>query len=289
MKPSNIDDILLDPLEEELIDELLQNNIDIYVEGITDKDLIEKWIEKQNFSHLDIQVFESIEINISDDDKVSLGYEGKLGKCDRVIIGAQLAINTISGQRKLFIADRDTRDVQIYSSIDNLFWTDFPAIESYCFTEEILNLLNKNNYVDRLHEAEYYYSSMHYLLTYLFYLRKNLPFFGSEKAKAFIHSRISSKGLDDWMEGEGLEKFEDFRSYYANLELDDKRRTVYGHDIAHVINTVQDSLHLENARKTKIYSVGDIEDFLLNIFVENRYYEGMELFNNLEAAITSYS
>lgn len=283
--PSNLDDILLDPLEEELIDELLQNNIDIYVEGITDKELIEKWINKQNFSNLDIQVFESDKINISDDDKSALGYEGKLGRCDRIIIGAKLAKDRNSGLRKLFIADRDTRDIQIYSSIDNLYWTDFPAIESYCFTKEILNKLNENNYVGRLREAESYYSRMHYFLTYLFYLRKNLPFFGTEKANAFIYSKLSSGNLDNWMEDGVLEKFEEFESYYANLELGDMRETVYGHDIAHVINKVQRILHLDNVRKTKIYNSGDIEDFLLNIFVENRYYEKMELFKNLKSAI----
>lgn len=261
-----------------------QDIFTIYVEGPSDEVFYKRWLEK---SGLD----KKLSILVLDVKKAkNISLEGS-GNCGRIIGGAE---KYSYDDRKLFIADRDLKEeseVQEFAHLETLFFTEFPAIESYSLVESVLKELNYRRFDGDSKCIEDYYPYIGKIVRFLYLVRCKF----SEKMEIYRDFRgvllraIESEIDQKYSPSEGYERIlEVIRKNASNDILNseiledifsppDIRRHAYGHDIAPV---------LRNFIRTQIsdfnHSDRYIELALTNIYIDLGLYGKDRLFKEIQ-------
>jgi hypothetical protein len=114
---------------------------DVYVEGLTDKSIIQWFLDESNLDTKNCTVYEIDTVDIPNDQLCELGLNN--GNRSRVIFLAfqlQRLFETTSLPHVVCIADRDFDDLIGSSSIESelLLFTDYTSIEMYLFDSNII-------------------------------------------------------------------------------------------------------------------------------------------------------
>ncbi|MEG4231588.1 DUF4435 domain-containing protein [Microcoleus sp. Pol11C3] len=114
---------------------------DVYVEGLTDKSIIQWFLEKSNLDTKNVAVYEIDTVDIPTDQLFALGLNDS--NRSRVIFLAfqlQRLFETTSLPHVVCIADRDFDDLIGSSSIESelLLFTDYTSIDMYLFDSNII-------------------------------------------------------------------------------------------------------------------------------------------------------
>lgn len=261
-----------------------QDIFTIYVEGPSDEVFYRRWLKK---SGLD-KKFSILVFDVEKAKNISL--EGS-GNCGRIIKGAE---KYSYDDRKLFIADRDLREdseVQEFTWLKTLFFTEFPAIESYSLVESVLKELNYRRFDGDSKCIEDYYHYIGKIVRFLYLARREF----SEKMEIYGRFRgillraIESEINQEYSPAEGYKRIlevirenasEDIRNSDIldnSFSPPDIRKHAYGHDIAPV---------LRNFIRTQIsdFNQSDkyIELALTNIYIDLGLYGEDKLFKEIQ-------
>lgn len=280
-------------------DEYSQITVEVYVEGSQDVKFYEAWV---NDSKLDVRLNNlSIvvkTINDVDDDEEDLeSPENAVGNCVRVREFAKLNQNYI---RKIWISDRDLmtdKDLKSYSQ-SNLFFTDFPAIESYGFLPNVLSRVNKDMYKSGLDALEICFDFLRDYLRGIYFYRCNLRFVENPPKVKVWRNAVLDK-LEEYIKKDGenqsIDDFIKFASEIIPEEIAgkmepatddrlDSRTYAYGHDIAPAIKRFiifeERSLGVRAAKTIK-----EIESCILESYIKEKMYTQDHLFIELEDRI----
>lgn len=279
-------------------DEYSQVVVEIYVEGTYDVEFYRSWVDKSgldfNLEKLSVVVNE---INDAENDKGLVSPEGASGNCGRIREYARLNEKYI---RIIWISDRDLlKDDELKEySRDNLFFTDFPAIESYGFSDQILRRLNDEWYNNKLTSLGYCYDFLkHYLKCIYFYRDIYGKLDNSKKVRSWTH--VLHDKMKAYKEScSSNVNIEDFLDYAKEiipgvivermLELDDStvdpRTYAYGHDIAFAVQHFGevDTDSLENYPK---FTEKNIEQYIRDKYISSGLYKHDALFESLRMRI----
>lgn len=214
--------------------------IEICVEGKDDVDFYERWI-----TSIKNLISSKIVILVKEIKNIVGSYpniDNTVGNCDLVVQIAQVD----KDKNRLFIRDRDLLEDKDLVCANNLFYTDYPAIESYAFTEESFNAFNKYVYSGDYKDIDIRYKySLHFLFSMYFL-------------------RLSNKGNNDTVKFEVAQLRKKYESYFQdgyfrigdfyqnndpnikssvddvlnklNKKEIDARKYIYSHDTEHILN-----------------------------------------------------
>lgn len=281
-------------------DEYSQVVVEIYVEGTHDVEFYRSWVDDSgldfNLKNLSVVVNE---INDAENDNGLVSPEGASGNCGRIREYARLNEEHI---RMIWISDRDLlkdNELKEYSR-DNLFFTDFPAVESYGFSDQILSRLNDEWYNNKLASLGYCYDFLkHYLKCIYFYRdvcgkwdnpkKKKVRSWTHElhgKMKAYKENCSSNVNIEDFLEY-AKEIIPDV-IVERTLELDDStvdpRAYAYGHDIAFAVQHFCEV----DAGSLKYYPKfieKNIEQYIRDKYISSGLYKHDALFESLRMRI----
>lgn len=275
-------------------DEYSQITVEVYVEGSQDVKFYESWVDNSKLDEgLDNLSIVVKTINDVDDDEEDLETpENAIGNCVRVREFAKLNENYI---RKIWISDRDLmtdEDLKSYSQ-SNLFFTDFPAIESYGFLPEVLSRVNKYMYKSRLKALDACFDFVRDYLRGVYFYRCNLQLVENppkvkvwrngtlDKLEEYVKMNTENQSIDDFIEfasgvipEEIVEKMSSVNVY--NL---DPRTYAYGHDIAPAIKRF--IAFEEKSLEGKAKGIKDIESSILENYIDGKFYTRDCLFTQL--------
>lgn len=220
-------------LDEVIADGERAKALTLVVEGISDKRFYEAWI-RANLPNKKILVKKIEDVEVPFEELHALGLND--GNRDLVIglaAMAQKRENSGDQLNLLCIADLDCGFGADVFSFESLLWTDFPALESYAFSEHVLEALNSVVLEDKLPLQEGLIDKLEQVFESLFRFRKTEEHIQApDIAKCFsrpasIDSFDILRGIDGGLNGE-----------YADgpiLIYADPREVVYGHDLAKVL------------------------------------------------------
>lgn len=139
--------------------------IELCVEGKDDIEFYTKWTNsiQKDFSSTIFRVekVENIVGTYSNIDK-------SVGMCGIV---EQMAQQDNGKKDRVFIRDRDLLKDHELIRIDNLFYTDYPAIESYSFTKELFIKINEYAYLGRYKDIDTRYQYALNFLVSMYFMR----------------------------------------------------------------------------------------------------------------------
>lgn len=219
-----------------------QDIFTIYVEGPSDEIFYKRWLKKSGLDKkLSILVFDVKKAK-------NISLEGK-GNCGRIIGGAE---KYSYDDRKLFIADRDLKEeseVQEFAHLEALFFTDFPAIESYALIESVFTEVNYKRFDGDCKNMEDCYIYITYLIRFLYLTKRQ--FLGEKRiygdfrsvVMEAIKAHISECNSHSEKYNSIMESVRKNAPEEVGLSgiLDDSlmpldvREQAYGHDIAPVV------------------------------------------------------
>lgn len=216
--------------------------VEICVEGKEDVKFYKRWVDS-----IDNLKPPKTEIVVKEIRNIAGSYpniNGSVGNCDLVVQIAQVD----KDRNRLFIRDRDLLKNKDLVHRSNLFYTDYPAIESYPFVEKVFNLFNKDFYLS-IHKdvnARYWYS-LHFLIS-MYCLRvidaDNTCAVKREVQK--LRNNYKSCFKDGYFCVEEYYKHTDIRvknrvdDIFARIGKNeiDARKYIYSHDTEHILNFV---------------------------------------------------
>lgn len=279
-------------------DEYSQVVVEIYVEGSQDVEFYTAWVDKSgldfNLEKLSVVVNE---IKYAENDKELVKPELASGNCGRIREYARLNEKYI---RIIWISDRDLlkdNELKEYSR-DSLFFTDFPAVESYGFSDQILNKLNDDWYNNKLTSLGHCYDFLkHYLKCIYFYRDMCDNQDSPKKLRAWTH--VLHDKLNAYRKNcSGDVNIEDFLEYAKEivpcfvvekmLEVDDStvdpRAYAYGHDIAFAVQRFGevDTSSLKNYPK---FTEKHIEQYIRDKYISEELYKYDALFDSLRMRV----
>ncbi|MCI4011675.1 hypothetical protein [Brevibacterium sp. ZH18] len=203
----------------------------LIVEGATDKAFYREWVY-QKFGK-----FDSTNITIESADFIEFDefwnevHDLTPGNRSYVMFGAKKAKSRSADIG--FIADRDCGHHVDNFQFPNLWWTDFPALESYIFTEAALGVLNRLELGDRLPPGREIVAKLSPVLNELFtvrYFNRDLPrpdvdkgFGRSKNPNDFDIKMAVSPDVANEVDS------------YPRRDDEDPRAFAYGHDVASVL------------------------------------------------------
>lgn len=282
--------IKIDNLVERVRDSESQNIFTIYVEGPSDTTFYKRWLKKSGLE----KSYERLSVVIEDIGKSeSISATGN-GNCGKVIEGAKKYRHS---DRKIFIADRDLRtelEVNEYSYLTALFFTDFPAIESYALIESVFTEVNYKRFDGDCKNMEDYYIYITYLIRFLYLIKRQ--FLGEKRiygdfrsvVMEAIKAHISECNSHSEKYNSIMESIRKNAPEEVGLSgiLDDSlmpldvREQAYGHDIAPVVRKFISGQYPGFNISNKY-----IELALTNCYIDLGLYENDNLFKLLQEYI----
>lgn len=268
--------------------------IDVYVEGVDDVAFYDSWAEefKSNAGLSQLSVVVKT-IKSSEEDSDLIKPEKVAGNCGWVRSQAKLNEQNL---RKIWISDRDlmTDDEVEHDPQSNLFFTDFPAIESYGFSSNVLLSLNESMYKNKLNSLGVAYDFLKHYLRGVYFYRCNLRLEESPpKAKDWINKVL--KKLEDYRKiNTGIVSIGEFVEFadesipaeiaekMTSMDSDglDPRTYAYGHDIAPALKNF--IINEERfTRGIKARKIKDIECCIREIYISKNLYLHDNLFARL--------
>lgn len=282
-------------------DEYSQVVVEIYVEGTHDVEFYRSWVDDSgldfNLKNLSVVVNE---INDAENDKVLVSPEGASGNCGRIREYARL---NEEHTRKIWISDRDLLkddDVKEYSR-DNLFFTDFPAIESYGFLESVLDGFNGDRYGGNL-ESLKNHNHIDFLKAYLkgvYFYRCTLQKRGGSKGmnsktrqlhhklKEYVESSSGDLSIGGLLESLGNLVAGDVVAVIKSRDDDtgDFRAYVYGHDVGSALKGIIASDEKRLSSRYPVNSKNHIEQYIRDKYIREGLYNNDTLFESLRMRI----
>lgn len=220
----------------------------LVVEGPDDRRFLLQWIEQQDALRArrpHVVAVDSLDIDAGELLVVGLNE----GARSRVIFVAMLAdAETLD---VVCIADRDCgQDLELFEG-PTLYWTDYPAIESYGFEATVLDALNRLFLGERLPRGVELVETMSPMLRATFSVRVHHPdLTDPDFPKAITRSR----GVVAFNLGPALEPaVRALMSDYDELDVaGDPREHVYGHDLCALLfalypNELKNQAHVRDA------------------------------------------
>lgn len=268
--------------------------IDIFVEGESDVYFYKKWLQ---VSRVDKNKKFAIKIQkIKKRDSVS----GARGNYMLVIEGAK---NNRNDPFKLYIVDRDTRDedeVQEYADVNNLFFTDFPAIESYGFSDTVLKELNYRKFDNCYKSLSNCYGQIAQLLKLLYFVRRLGGTVAWGKSYKTISNLILNRSFKDYISSEeydemmhetikSVEDVFEVEASIFSLESGDPRKYAYGHDVAKIIKCLIVKEEEVHKSSYPTYAIHHLETAITNIYIDMKLYEDDQLFRSILEYINFYA
>lgn len=264
-----------------------QDIFTIYVEGPSDEVFYKRWLKKSGLDKkLSILVFDVKKAK-------NISLEGN-GNCGRIIGGAE---KYSYDDRKLFIADRDLKEeseVQKFAHLEALFFTDFPAIESYALIESVFTEVNYKRFDGDCKNMEDYYIYITYLIRFLYLTKRQFlgekGIYGNFRSVVIeaIKTHISECNSHSEKYNSIMESIRKNAPEEVGLSgiLDDSlmpsdvREQAYGHDIAPIvcrfISGQYPGFNISNRY---------IELALTNCYIDLGFYEKDNLFKLLQEYI----
>lgn len=274
-------------------DENSQVVVEIYVEGSQDVDFYAAWVDESglDFKSGKLSVVVN-EIEDAENDKELVKPEGASGNCGRIREYARLNEKHI---RIIWISDRDLlkdNDLKEYSR-DNLFFTDFPAIESYGFLPEVLSMVNKDMYKNRLKALDACFDFVRNYLRGVYFYRCNLQLVENppkvkawrngtlDKLEEYVKMNVENQSIDDFIEYASGVIPEEIVEKMSSVNVDDldPRTYAYGHDIAPAIKRF--IAFEEKSLEGKAKGIRDIENSIRKNYIEGKFYTQDCLFTQL--------
>jgi len=280
-------------------DEHSQVVVEIYVEGSQDVEFYTAWVDKSgvdlNLEKLSVVVNE---IEDAENDKELVQPEGASGNCGRIREYARLNEEYI---RVVWISDRDllTDDDLIEYSRDNLFFTDFPAIESYGFLDSVLDSFNEDRYGGKLESLKNHINLVRSYLKGMYFYRCELQ--KCEKSKKVnsmanqIHHTLKNyvESNGDNLSIGGLVEFSG--SLFTNKmvaivksadsDIGDFRTYVYGHDVGSALKGIIANDERILSSKYPVNSKKHIEQYIRDKYINAGLYKNDTLFESLRLRI----
>lgn len=280
-------------------DEHSQVVVEIYVEGIHDVDFYESWIDKSGIDieldKLSVVVKEVRDVENCDGTVIP---EGISGNCALVRKFAELNGRHI---RKIWISDRDllTDDDLINYSRDNLFFTDFPAIESYGFQDSVLDSFNEDRYGGKLESLKNHIDLVRsYLKSMYFYRCALQKCEKSEKAnsranqlhhmlKNYVEANGDNLSIDGLVEFSGSLFTHEMVAVVRSVDSDivDFRSYVYGHDVGSALKGIIANDERILSSKYPVNSKKHIEQYIRDKYISAGLYKHDTLFESLRLRI----
>lgn len=217
-------------LAEFLLEVQLTSRKHLVVEGRADERFIRAFLQGADGSRsVTITPVEKLEISM--EDLVPLGFPD--GNRGRVVV---VAVRALQGDVTLLcIADRDCGHRVDEFCIETLLWTDFPAIESYAVTADILEKANLLGFGGRLPDGNILLAALSHALRELFAVRLQNPYLGRPNYAAGLQAKAPA--LDKFEVRETLSPA--LRSKvdaYPRPDIDeDPRAYAYGHDVGELL------------------------------------------------------
>lgn len=268
-----------------------QDIFTIYVEGPSDEVFYKSWLKK---SGLD----KKLSILIFDVEKAkNISLEGD-GNCGRIIGGAE---KYSYDDRKLFIADRDLREeseIQKFAHLETLFFTEFPAIESYGFSDAVLEELNHRKFDNCYKSLSNCYEQIAQLLKLLYFVRRSGGTTAWNRGYETMSKLILNRSIKDYISSEeydemmhetikSVEGMFEIESNISSFESGDPRKYAYGHDVAKIIKCLIVKEEGVYKKSYPTYTIHHLETAITNIYIDMELYEDDQLFKSMLEYINS--
>lgn len=280
-------------------DENSQVVVEIYAEGSQDVEFYEAWVDKSeldfNLEKLSVVVNE---IEDAENDKELVKPEVASGNCGRIREYARLNEKYI---RIIWISDRDllTDDDLVNYSRDNLFFTDFPAIESYGFLDSVLDSFNEDRYGGKLESLKNHIELLKSYLKGIYFYRCSLQKRGGSegvnskirqlhhKLKEYVENSGGDLSIDRLLESLGNLVTDDVVAAIKSRDSDtgDFRAYVYGHDVGSALKGIIASDENRLSAKYPVSSKKHIEQYIRDKYIRAGLYKNDTLFELLHARI----
>ncbi len=263
----NIDEIIaIYSLESELLD--------IYVEGLTDKFVIENYLEYKNINK---SVIEICDIDLSSLNERYADLDFHSNKDKLIALSRILDENSIGSDIKC-VVDRDFDGILVELEInDYLVYTDFSCIESYLLSPKHIDKLLRVGIRNFPHQSEYVLTEISSVLCGLFIIRMINKQFGfnfslPQKKSHFVIDKKTGKctfNFDNYLElyinvnkiRDRKKEILDFLEIISAKTPNDIRFKMNGHDFIDVlysyVNKIKNSVNfkIDNFERTFYLSV----------------------------------
>lgn len=209
----------------------------LIVEGNSDKRFFEEWIRQAGISEDMVEIWPISWINVSND----LVKQHNLNSSERsrILAGAMHAEKIIDGNRALrFVADRDMgQELDRFESPTCLLITDYPAIESYGLSEQVITHFNNKYCRGKLPASASIFGHLCEVVHKLYEFRKPDPY-----RKNPDYDRGAKGVEEDLLKFDAAKAF-DCRETCTSVTSEygdhlDPRSKAYGHDIVGVLFSV---------------------------------------------------
>ena len=284
----------IDNLVESGRDSESPNIFTVYVEGIDDVDFFNRWLRvskmESNYRKLSIKILE-----IKSDESIVVPG---LGNCQKIRFAAEKCKDDM---RKIYISDKDLMtdsNVREYRHLDSLFFTDFPAVESYGFLDEILCKLNEDRYGGKLKSLENCGEFLSRYLRGVYFYRcvlhnQEKPEDMNSKAielhkklTSYVNSNRGNLSIDGFIEFTNgsipNEMVNAMKSVGDNV---DPRAYIYGHDVGSAIKGVIACYEKELSSKYPACRKTHIEQYGRDNYISEGFYKDDNLFKSLRMRI----
>lgn len=276
--------------------ELEPNLNDIYVEGITDKLVVERFLQKYRISDVNVIMVEDIEFSAMYDEHPDIICNNKrklVVFCKLLGMAFQNALEGIA-----VIVDRDFDEIK--GALQNnhyIHYTDYNSLELYLFDENVLNIFYRNILKNFPYNGKYTLDIIGPILIEKFLIRLVLEIngpFPKEKITDLYKSISVDKNtgvikfdpehhLDKILNN--IKKTKDKADFIGQIEefrkklSAEKRRNIRGHDFIHLlfgfINKIKNNIHLnEETLERSIFQCIDYSELRKEILfstLEKKY------------------
>ena len=257
----------------------------VYVEGDTDQRFYTTWaIKRLNVTKTELGRLNKILIqSVSDVDTTTLPDDDNLNSGSNRTKVIRLAKEAHSRNINIrCIADRDVGHDCETLNYPTLLWTDYPALESYAITPQILDSLNSLHLNNSLPESEELIPQLSFALRELFAVRQANKHLPQPKYKKGLEKNST---LDTFDVSKTV-LHETICSIPANRrpsKSDDPRTYSYGHDIAELLMAAYPG-KIKNRKNGAIKDVAGLENAMRNCIL--MYCDNEGLFVSLHAWFT---
>lgn len=270
---------------EELIVEFFvtQKTKILVVEGDSDKAFFERWALLSKIGKEEFRIETINNVNVPGD--LVKKYDLCSGARSRVLVGSVIAEEFhYSKQGVRFIADRDMgQDLEKFVSSPCLIVTDYPAIESYGLSLDVLNWFNRHHCGNKLPINSQTYDDLCGVLCQLYEFRKNDPHREGPKYENGVPSKKHQGKLGRKLRIKDFNSVKAFGSQSsANTPIDhsisgDPREFAYGHDIIGVLYNIykKEFMHLGYANRDLV------EKYFRDAILDMRVHENENMFHAL--------
>ncbi|WP_156913030.1 MULTISPECIES: hypothetical protein [Actinomyces] len=230
----------------------------LVVEGNHDKKFFERWAMLAGLK-IRVEIIDNVDVP----NDVVEQHELCSGARSRILVGATIAEQTHEGRQFVrFIADRDMgQNLEEFESCPCLLITDYPAIESYGMSKDVIDWFNSDQCNNRLRMDHQIYSDLCGVLYELYEYRKCDPHREGPNYESGAKKKSEIKDFDS---AKAFGYHNGVDSPTKRVVAKDPRPYAYGHDIIgvlyHVYRTEFKLEHYEDFGKAEKDFRGSILD-----------------------------